>query len=69
MTLSTKQDDARNPVQTRFALAAFPEWTVRQYRNGMYDAVQGIAISPGFETYAELLAWLREERASHSRKV
>lgn len=73
MTHSRNADTGTNPVRTKYVLARFPEWTVREYANGMYDAVQGIAISPGFETYSDLLAWLREEEsrevAGHSRRV
>lgn len=50
--------DSPNPVIARAPLASHPLWTVRIYRDGMYDAVNGIAVTPGFESIEDLDAYV-----------
>lgn len=52
---------ATNPVVKTTALRAYPGWTVREYANGMFDAVNSPAISPGFDTFAGAVAHARWE--------
>lgn len=41
----------------------FPNWRVREYDNGTYDAynVDGTALSPGCDTYEAAYEWLLNE--------
>jgi hypothetical protein len=46
-----------------FAVAGCPGWVAREYNFdfGRWDAVNGIAITPGFDTFLELKAYLVAE--------
>jgi hypothetical protein len=57
-----------NPI---ILTAAAPDGgTVRFYRDGMVDAVDGIvySLSPGFASLAELLDWIEQETAARRRQ-
>jgi hypothetical protein len=51
---------ARNPVVDTFPLRrnAFQGWICRVYADGMYDAYNGIAVTPSFESWGQLESWL-----------
>lgn len=56
-----------NPIVKTTALRAYPGWTVREYANGMFDGdwTRGPGCSPGFDSFAETVAWIRDyERQS-----
>lgn len=51
-----------NPVVRTTPLRAYPGWVVRQYADGTFDSCQvsgGIALSPGYDTFAEAVAFAR----------
>jgi hypothetical protein len=50
-----------NPVVKTTALRAYPGWTVREYADGMFDAVNSPAISPGFDNFNDAVAHARDE--------
>jgi hypothetical protein len=53
-----------NPVVKSTPLDRYPGWTVRQYADGMYDATHtGPGLSPGFDTFGECVAHVREQEA------
>ena len=55
--------DVPNPVIRETPLRAYPGWVVREYLDGLYDATNGLALSPGFRSFAETVAHVREETA------
>jgi hypothetical protein len=59
--------DYPNPVVRETKLSAYPGWTVRKYRDGMYDATDGIGLTLGLPTFAEVVAEVRKEEASKKR--
>lgn len=52
-----------NPVIRVIRLHAYAGWIVREYLDGMYDATNNVALSPGFPTFAETVAHVRGEVA------
>ena len=52
-----------NPIKRAAELRAYPGWLVREYADGMVDVAQigGLALSPGFTSWAEAIDWLRTE--------
>lgn len=50
-----------NPVVNTTALRAYPGWTARQYLNGSWDAVSGVAVSPMVDSFGEAVGHVREE--------
>jgi hypothetical protein len=51
-----------NPVLSRIALQGYRGWVVREYANGMWDAVHPSgAISPGFTSFYEAACYARDE--------
>lgn len=57
-----------NPVVNTTALRAYAGWTVRQYADGTYDAVAGVAVSPVFDTFNEAVAHAGTEARNGSAK-
>jgi hypothetical protein len=53
-----------NPVVKTTALRAYPGWTVREYADGMFDAVNSPAISPGFDNFNDTVAHVREQASA-----
>jgi hypothetical protein len=53
----------RNPVVRETQLRQFPDWVVREYKDGTYDAAQcsGPGLSPGCDTFHEAVAWVRTQ--------
>jgi hypothetical protein len=57
--------DRINPVVKRTALRAYAGWTVREYADSMFDCSgPGIALSPGYETFAEAVGFAKRDGAS-----
>lgn len=52
---------ATNPVVTTTVLRAYPGWIVRKYQDGTFDATNNKGLSPGCDSFAEVMNWLREE--------
>jgi hypothetical protein len=55
-----------NPVTRVTPLRAYPGWVVREYRNGVYDATNGVGLSPGFDSFAATVSHVRTEVAGVS---
>jgi hypothetical protein len=53
-------EKASNPIISEFDLqGSYSGWKVREYRNGMYDAVNPSgSITPGFQEFTDLCAFL-----------
>lgn len=51
-----------NPVIKTTALRAYPGWSVREYTNGMFDGdwSAGPGCTPGFDTFAGVVQFIRE---------
>lgn len=50
-----------NPVVLTIELPEFPRWLVREYADGMFDAIErhpGIGISPGFDSFDAARAYV-----------
>jgi hypothetical protein len=58
-----------NPVVRRTVLRAYPGWVIREYADGMFDATDGLGLSPGFNSFAETVAHLREQREAFKRET
>ena len=54
-----------NPVISTRTPRLFPTWIIQQRQDGTYDAqdTQGVALSPGFNTYEGAYEWLLNELA------
>lgn len=48
-------DTAKNPV---ILILHFRGWELRQYKGGQWDATKGIAVTPGFQIFADLMEYL-----------
>jgi len=57
----TDSADDPNPIIRVSILRAYPGWRVREYANGMFDATNDLGLSPGFRSFAETVAHVREE--------
>lgn len=56
--------DGINPVVKRTPLRAYPGWLIREYADGKFDASRGIALSPGYDTFAEAVGFAKRDGAS-----
>lgn len=54
-----------NPVVSTYELSTGP-WQIREYQDGHFDAhdAGGIALSPGFDSFADALKWACEQEAA-----
>ena len=51
--------DCPNPIVKRTPLRAYPGWVVRQYKDGMMDATDGLGLTGGSRIFAEVVAMVR----------
>lgn len=51
--------DCPNPSQD---IASVNEWTIRVYKNGWFDAYTLGALSPGFDSLVDVVAFCKKER-------
>lgn len=51
-----------NPIVRETPLRAYPGWVVRKYRDGMYDATNGIALTGGSPHFSEVVAMVRDDQ-------
>ena len=53
---------SKNPV---ILMLHFRGWTIRQYQNGKWDAIEtpgpGVGLTPGFSTFADVMDYLLKE--------
>ena len=55
-------NDCPNPVIKTTPLRAYPGWIVREYADGMFDGTNGIGLTLGCKTFAEVIACIKQDR-------
>jgi hypothetical protein len=55
------REHGTNPVVKRTELRAYPGWTVREYADGKFDASGKVALSPGYDTFAEAVGFAKRD--------
>lgn len=70
LTLAQAWDDAekhgKNPVVETLS---YRGWTIQRRANGIWDAVNGLAISPGFENLDEATNYVRIKDGRNERNA